>query len=353
MQRKIIPLLLAVCFFFVFIIPSGWPEKQELIQRIPSEKKWANVNETLVDNLVEKIDRNHPEIILVGDSMLGEAVEGDVLSDYLGMSSIKVWMGGIGSAWIYLFIKNILPQCSQRPQYIGIFFRDNHLTLPQHKTTGKHKESIDNLAGREEPLLDELAYFKDMSFIELLLLRYVPIVNKSENIRKNVDKFIKKFVALLFFQADATALANTLNQTFSDAKMDKGLLHSRQMTDENLADSYLDDMTFNPAKSFLPPIIENSEKLGVKIFFVRVKRKRDLETGQQSDDLIAYMEKLKAYLGKKNIVLIDYTDHKGILEEHYAQGDHLNREAGRSLFTSILAKDIQESILVAHPQQSH
>jgi hypothetical protein len=74
--------------------------------------------------------------------------------------------------------------------------------------------------------------------------------------------------------------------------------------------------------------------------FIRIKRRRDLVEGKQSESLQNYMKQLKNYLRAHNVSFIDYTDNRSIRLDDFGKGDHLNRQHGRQRFTIMLADDL-------------
>ncbi|MNC99974.1 hypothetical protein D3C83_184480 [compost metagenome] len=69
-----------------------------------------------------------------------------------------------------------------------------------------------------------------------------------------------------------------------------------------------------------------------------MKRFRDLDTGRWSEPLARYVRDLEAYLGERDIPLIDFTGEPRIRKEHYANGDHLDPAIGAPVFTELLAE---------------
>ena len=330
----------------VLSLPLELYNRLSVAERYQEEGKRGIVNDKLTSSLVQKINKNRPQMLLIGNSMLGEAVDADRLSMLTGIPCLKVWTGGAASAWWYLLIKNVVPLMAPPPKYIVVFFRDNFLTLPQYRTKGKRKEWIDNLSGPYEPLLYDLAYSMQLSIFELMIIKAFPVYAKTEEVKKITETYLKKKVAAVFFQSDEDMLDEALKITFDEKRMDKGLLSQRQIHDENSAGTNTGSMIFTPEKSFLPAMIKHSEMLGINLSFVRIKRKRDLEPGKQPEDLVNYINELKVYLAEHNLELIDYTDNDSIIEDHYGGGDHLNRQNGRKFFTSLLAKDLLEKIIL-------
>ena len=344
-MRNVLWPLLTFFFFIVLTLGFGLPQKMVLVQREGDSSAKILISDDLVPDLGQALEENAPELILLGNSILGEAVNQQQVEHSLGLSTAKVWLGGAGSAWWYLVVKNIVPGLSPKPKYIGIFFRDNYLTLPQHKTAGKHKPGIDAIAGQQEELLDQLAYFNSMNRIELVLQQYVPLFNQREQIRVRFDKELKRITADICDKKSRHSVNKLLEQSFDNRKMNPQMLHERQLADEQAQDAYRADMRFHPDKSFLGPIVTMCKEQGIQLFFVRMKRVRDLQPGRQSRDLKRYVSKLKQYLEKERIPFIDYTGNQAVRKSHYGRGDHLNREEGREMFTALLTQDIKTVVL--------
>ncbi len=344
-MRNLIWTCVTISFFFLLILSFGLPKEMELINRKPNNTAKILVGDKQILNLPETLSGMNADLILLGSSMLGEAVSQEKMSQALGISTSKVWLGGSGSAWWYLVTKNVLPELPHKPKYLGIFFRDNYLTLPQHKTSGKHKSGIDSLAGKNEEVLDRLAYFNSMNFVELALQKNLPLLNHRERIKEKFEQILKKMTAMIAGLANDKKVDELIAIAFDNAKMDDGMLHRRQIADELAQDEYRKDMRFRPDRSFLTSIIRLCEEQDVTLFFVRVKRVRDLKPHKQNAALLNYISRLGSYLAEQNIPLIDFTDNRQIQKKHFGRGDHLNRGSGRVLFTELLAQQIKNEII--------
>ena len=75
---------------------------------------------------------------------------------------------------------------------------------------------------------------------------------------------------------------------------------------------------------------------------MRVKKRRDVIPGSQPPELIKYINDLNDFLRKENIVFIDYTDERRIKEEHYSDGDHLDKEGSPMIFTELTADTLPQ-----------
>ena len=247
---------------------------------------------------------------------------------------------------IYLVIKNIVSKMDHKPKYIGIFFRDNFLTLPQHRTSGKHKIGIDTFAGVHEETLDQLAYFNSMNSAELAAQKYLPLFNHRTQLKEIFERNIRRLAGKITGAGDVKKVNKLVAIAFDNDKMNPAMLDRRQLADEAAQAEYRKDMSFHPERSFLDHIVRLCDDQGIALFFVRVKRVRDLNVNKQSPDLLKYMAHLNSYMSEKKIPLIDFTEDKQLLRKHFAKGDHLNRGSGRQLFTQLLAERIKEEVLV-------
>jgi len=97
-------------------------------------------------------------------------------------------------------------------------------------------------------------------------------------------------------------------------------------------------------KSFLPHIISMMGKTGIRLVFVRMKRRRDVQSGKESAELVAYISDLRKYLALHRNPLIDFTHRQEIRIEHFGIGDHLGKPKGQQLFTELLAKELKPFI---------
>lgn len=344
-MRNVLWTCLTIFFFFLLVLSFGLPGKMSLIERNPDVNGKCMVGEKRVSDVSGTLSHQHPELVLLGNSMLGEAVGQEEMSQAAGLPIVKVWLKGSGSAWWYLVIKNIVSEMPHKPKYIGIIFRDNYLTLPQHRVSGRHRSGIDAFAGAHEEILDQLAYFNSMNSIELAVQKYLPLFNHRMQIRETFERNLQQLTANIMDVRDARKVKKLVATAFDNDKMNPVMLERRQLADEFVQDEYRKDMSFHPEKSFLDHVIKLCESQGITLFFVRVKRSRDLKAGKQSPDLLKYMSLLHSYLSEKNIPLIDFTFNKQVLKRHFGKGDHLNRGIGRTLFTQLLAEQIKRKVL--------
>ena len=135
-----------------------------------------------------------------------------------------------------------------------------------------------------------------------------------------------------------------MSEAFANSKMDSTMLHERQLADELAQDAYRADVSFRPDASFLAAIIEYCSESGIELFFIRVKRLRDVKPDKESEELLAYMRRLRSYLENKGVPLLDYTYESRLTKDYFGKGDHLSKTGGKALFTHLLSADFNRLV---------
>lgn len=301
------------------------------------EARQRQPNVEYIQALRSQLDLAKPDVILLGDSMLGEGVDQDGFSSLTGASTAKIAPNGAASAYWYLMIKNIIAETRYRPILLVLFFRDHFLTEPSFRVHDIYKMRIDQLALDQEELLDRLAYWPTLNPLERFLQGHVRMYQGRDEFKATLDNGVKATIALLFGH-EASASEEAIARVFSEGNMVPELMNERQLEAEQAQSDNAYDFPKRLPLSFLPSMVDIAKGSGIQLAFVRFKRRRDLEPDQQPAALAQYMKDLQAYFEENDIPLIDFTDDARIQPEHYGNGDHLNRDLGRSLFTRMVSE---------------
>ena len=97
-------------------------------------------------------------------------------------------------------------------------------------------------------VLDELAYFNGMSYPELLMHKYLPLLNRREYFNKYVENKIQELTGFITGIVSTDHVIDLMSETFEDKNMNSDLLHERQLADELANDEYKTNMIFRPEK---------------------------------------------------------------------------------------------------------
>lgn len=250
----------------------------------------ASAQQTLKHKWVDGIDQRMPDIVLIGNSMIGEGIDTGTLSGLTKSKVYEIRDNGQLTAWQYLVVKNVVGSAKHVPKLVVVVERINSYTTPHIRVTGDSKTVIDELRNGEEKVLDALAYG-------------VPPAGK-----------------------------------------------------EALTELRYWDFKANVEKSFLPSMIEAAKKKGTTLVVVRHKSR---EFAEDPDFKVAarqpyaplmtqYRQDMAAYISERGMIFLDYELEPRIKIEHYGNGSHLNRGAGRALWTELMAEDLN-AVLAGKP----
>jgi hypothetical protein len=299
-------------------------------------------NHAYLNRYKAALKNEEPEIVLLGNSMLDEAVDSRILSLLLGAKCIKIAQGGSASAAWYLTLKNVVVPAKKKPRFVVLFFRDIFLTYPSYRVTGAYRSYLMDISVGEESLIQNLAYKKDP--VERLLEKGFPTYAHRKIVTNQLDSVIKSTLVGSMMDLSEAEVNSNISKVFDDKNMDAKIVTKQQAEAESVEESDLYDFDFALNKSFLPHIISMMRETGIRLIFVRMKRRRDIQPGKESAELVAYISDLQKYLTLHRIPLIDFTPRPEIRIEHFGKGDHLEKPKGLQLFTELVAKELKPLI---------
>lgn len=331
--------LIAIFVIGGLTLLAGTPSKN-LVERNPTvDARYLNL-----------MKQAKPEVVLLGNSMLGEGVDERLLMNRTRLRMIKLWGGGWSSAVWYLATKNIIIPANPKPDTVVLFFRDHFLTHPSNRVTGEYKRGIDMLAGPDEPLLERLAFLNAMNPLTYQLNQSWGLYQKKDNFKHKLESNIKSLVSSVYGQESTDSLNQNIEHIFGIKNLMPDQLGKAQLQSEAVSRKELYDFNKMLPKSFLPTMVELTRNNNVQLILVRVKKRREAEGLRAPAELDNYIRDLKEWCGNEQVPLIDFSDESRLKLEHYADGDHLNREGGRRLFTHLLAERLQPYLSKAAPR---
>ena len=289
-----------------------------------------------------QLEQLRPEVLLIGNSMLEEGVEPEVLGNLMGRRVVKLAIHGSASALWFLLLKNVVALADPRPPVVVIFFRDHYLTEPSYRATGAlYQQRIDAFATDDEPVLDRLAYQSEVHPVDWALDRHWALYRRRDRIRTLAEDQFQHGLAGYLSGQGPDEIDDALNHVFDDTNFDPKLATAAQLEAEGEAEVSRYDFNAVVEDSFLPHMISITRKAEVKLILVRIKRRRDIELPGEPPYIQRYIQDLTEYLRENDVPLIDFTHEPAIELEHYAAGDHLSRNTGRPLFTRLLAEGLR------------
>lgn len=291
----------------------------------------------------KEIDEQKPDIVLLGDSMLRPAVNDEALSQELDKSILSIGLPGSASTLWYLIVKNNILETQSPPKYLVIFFRDSMMTVPGYRVTGRYFEQIDEFAGPRDEELVKKAYLNQMNPLEKLAEAWFPPYGSRWSVRQGLDARIR-YTMPGRIGCDQSCMDNAMGIVFGDMNMDPNFLSDAlAAADDYLYSKTALDFDQQVGESFLPDLIQLCRERGVQLVLVQMRILRFAAPGSEPPALREYNQKLAAYLAANDVIYFDYSRETSLGREQFDDPLHMN-EAGRVIFTDMLAEDLLEHI---------
>ena len=287
---------------------------------------------------VATLESEKPELVLVGNSLLRAAVDGEQFSELSDIPTTVSYSNGSSSLWWYLYVKNVVCAAQHSPQYVGILFRDAYLTEPRFRVDGNYQKPIRRMMTSEEPLVETLSYSGAALSGINSPLTWVP-----REARGWVNLKIEKRVEDLL-DIPRTQGRGMMRQTFADDKMVADAINDFQLGFEETLVDVSFDFSKQVSDSYLPHIINLLTNKGITPVFIRARRRSDLSRDDLPQPIDHYIADLSNYIREHEGVLIDLSRASEIQEQHFGSGDHLTKTDGRVVFMKLLSDELQRSL---------
>lgn len=280
------------------------------------------------ESLIDDLNREKPEILLIGDSMLYTRLHLDGLRKLAADRRLSEYsVGGSASATWYLYFKNVAMAAKRPPQMVVFFFRDDVWSQPHLRTAGARRDHLLELSPDLTTDLGVVPGFADDSLtLAGLPRRLYPVVDFRNYLRQRLVLLIQDAVS-------GTGSKHPLVKERRE-RFDLGNLRSDLPAELPEANEHTEgDLQFDPDGTFLPEILSLAEDKGVRVVLYRVKRRPDA-AGQreESPELAAYVASLRSWLETRGGVLVDESGDSSLGLNLYLDGDHL-RESARPAWT--------------------
>ena len=276
---------------------------------------------------LQRLRATQPQVVLISDSTLDNGVDPDLMQQSLGGRKVELlWHGGAASASWYLTLKNYVVASGTGPALVCVLFRDRMLTEPAFRTTGPYRGKIETQMHESEPVVDLVLGAGASGRVSRA--RWVDTIfplNKRRHVQQEkIERTVFRWVAAS--GVDVNAVERKVNGTFA-------LAHLRaEAADEAGAISQQPEASFgaDPARSFLPHMVDLAVANQMRLCFLRVKRYPESDGRvAQSDALRSYMAELRAYLESRGCAFIDDAEEPARTADMFLRpgDDHMSAEA--------------------------
>ncbi|MCB1092715.1 MAG: hypothetical protein KDL87_14360, partial [Verrucomicrobiae bacterium] len=220
------------------------------------------------ESLVESLDKERPDLVLIGDSMLYTRLDRERLRTLAGERRVSDFaLGGSASAAWYLYFRNVAMAAAKPPGTVVFFFRDDIWSQPFLRTDGIRREALRELS---RDLAADLAvvpgFSADGLSFHTLLRRFYPIVDFRSYLRGRISMAMQDVATgtgskypLMKARRDWFDLDN-LRPDLPAELPEAGIFHRSGRAE------------FDPSGTFLPSVFRSAGERGVKVILYRVKR---------------------------------------------------------------------------------
>jgi len=326
------PLGLGWIVVILVVVAATVAAAQIMVHRLPASS---------IGTKQKEIAAASPDVLLLGNSLLGEGVDEEELSDLLGLRAFKWTSGGSASAYWYLALKNVIAAGEYRPPWAIVFFSDTLLTEPAFRVTGNYRDLIERIALASEPVLDDLAYGASARKWVRQIEHAWPLYGGRGLLRHYAETIVRRATSLLAGTTE-DQLRNAAARAFQTSRMDPERLGALQAAADPRGVTSFDEAVRD---SFLPHMIAEMEAAGIRLVFVRMPLRRDGMGQPQPEELRQYVSDLDAYLWANGVEMVDLSVDTPLTEEAFADGSHLDRETGRPIFTRLAAEALRAALV--------
>ena len=289
---------------------------------------------------INALDQKQPDILLLGDSMLAPAVDETVLQNQLGHKTMLVSLPGTASTIWYLMIKNNIVLAEHKPKYLAIFFRDSMMTVPGYRVSGRYFEQIDEFATPDDTLLIQRAYINQMTPLDKLMERYVPLYGSRWTIRRSIDYYMRHGLGKALLHCDAGCTDKAMEAVFAADNLDVTFLSDAiAASDDYIYTNGRLDFHQQVGQSFLPEIVRLCRENKIQLVLVRMPIRRFEKPGTEPKGLAAYIKVLANYSNENGVPFFDL-DKKELSGEYFSDDVHLNKQ-GEAIFTQWLTEALR------------
>jgi len=287
----------------------------------------------------EQIDRQEPEVIILGDSSIS-FLNAEIVSDLLGKKTMVFAFPGTGSAYWYLFIRNQLFLAKHRPQYFILFFRDSTLTAPTYRVQGEYLIRLEEMASDWDEDVYQLAINAPKPEIMQVLEAYIPLLAYRMDIYAAFIEFSRGFLPFIIFQSSEKDLNSEYESVFERERINDQLWEVElRNQDISLYSQEALNFSGNVYRSFLPAIIRDLRMMGIKPIFVRAKYRSHAAGDADSQMLSRYMKDITQFFKEENLIYTDLSTEKGLTVDMFEDNFHIRPTASDSA-SHIVAVDL-------------
>lgn len=266
----------------------------------------------------EDIRKIRPQVLFIGDSMLGSRIDPTHMTRTIRRQSWWVMQPGTGPAWWYLALKNHVLAAGVKPRVVFVFFRDDNLTDVMFRLDPAFRWSLDTVAGPEEPELNAVVARRRAGGWAPVH-EAVDAIYDVAPVRARAAEWLGDWpVRRVAGERRAAAFEKAMNGLFAFDRL------RPEAAADMAAGGTRGDFDEVVSRSILPEMLRLARDNGIRLVAVRVKRRPGPDgVTPQTPALVRYVRDLGAYLAANGSALVDDTPDPVQTLAWFKDGDHM------------------------------
>ncbi len=295
---------------------------------------------TVRTEIVSDLENQRPKVVFIGNSILEDGVDAPKFMDLSGKSTYAIINSGSGTALWYLILKNNIAVSSFKPTTIVMFFTDTILTDPEDWVTGEYFPIIDEYASPDDELLINLSYRSQQTFLENILINWLPLYGYRENLSNSLKDFVEYSLSSALLDCPAACMVNITEDVFRYKNLLPGSFNNTAFTSSVSSYSWKRiNFIARVSKSYLPELIQMCKENNIQLIIVRMGTRQFLSQADEPLWVRGYFNALQIYFETQGVGYLDLAHDSRIKPEHYFDFIHLS-QTGREIFTRILVESL-------------
>ena len=296
----------------------------------------------LLLEIEEAIEAADPEVLFLGSSLVGRAVDAEAMAGLLGARTHVLWRSNASTPQWYAMLKNRAYGTDASPKLVVVASTLRRMLTTEPRGERQRTNLLQQL-GEYEPLIERKAFGRDVQDSPLARLRYRRTLLK--------DRILDGVKGLTVMATSPTA--GSIEEGIAEAEpILEGVFGGENARDFRLearvipvVDSVLlqeveeTGETVAATENFLPDFVELARANGARVIFVNLPVTADAVVREtpSPEEARSALRQLRT-LGAGYLDLSD-AEALGLGPEHFRDSTHLN-DAGQAIFTAALGLEL-------------
>jgi hypothetical protein len=266
---------------------------------------------------IDAINRDAPEFVFLGNSLLETRIDPEYLSTLLaGRKAVSLAVPSTESAAWYLQLKNVVAASDAPVRTVFIFFHKDMITRPLEGLDGRNRDVIAGLLSADDA--DYSRVIEQNRSVHDWMLAALAGAYPLQNLNgAALDRMSE--LAAFALPSSREQLSNLAEDTFAAHNQREPGIELRPAEPVRPLDSSI-------SSSFLPLMLDIARERGIKLVFVRVQERPNVDGSvRETLAMREYSRELADYLDAAGAGYVDFTGNASLDRAMYYDSFHIRQ----------------------------